>query len=182
LFIRGSLAILSFRYQEGELPTGKRSSSGLKVFTANCQLFISAIMVTMKEVYPLDPLIIKTIIAELPDVQAIYRYGSAGSVYERQDSDIDIAILASHIVPFQKMTELTAMLMDVTEHDVDLNDMQKLPVTLRVQIILQGERIFCKDQVAAETYDSHTLSDYVRLNEERQYILKDIQQREQIYG
>ena len=63
-----------------------------------------------------------------------------------------------------------------------LNDMQKLPVTLRVQIILQGERIFCKDQVTAETYDSHTLSDYVRLNEERQYILKDIQQREQIYG
>ena len=139
-------------------------------------------MVTMKEVYPLDPLIIKTIIAELPDVLAIYRYGSAGSKYERPDSDIDIAILANHIVPFQKMTELAATLMDVTERDIDISDLQKLPVTLRVQIVMQGERIFCKDQVAAEIYDTHTLSDYVRLNEERQYILKDIQQREQIYG
>ena len=139
-------------------------------------------MVTMKEVYPLDPLIIKTIIAELPDVLAIYRYGSAGSKYERPDSDIDIAILANHIVPFQKMTELAATLMDVTERDIDISDLQKLPVTLRVQIVLQGERIFCEDQVAAETYDTHTLSDYVRLNEERRYILKDIQQRERIYG
>ena len=139
-------------------------------------------MVTMKEEHPLDSLIIKTIIAELPDVQAIYRYGSAGSKYERPDSDIDIAILSNLIVPFQKMMELAATLMDVTERDIDISDLQKLPVTLRVQIVLQGERIFCKDQVAAETYDSHTLSDYVRLNEERQYILKDIQQREQIYG
>ncbi len=139
-------------------------------------------MLIMKEEYPLDPLIIKTINAELPDVQAIYRYGSAGSKYERPDSDIDIAILANRIVPFQEMTKLAVTLMDLTGRDVDLNDMRKLPVTLRVQIILQGARIFCKDQVAAETYDTHTLSDYVRLNEERQYILKDIQQREQIYG
>jgi len=139
-------------------------------------------MEVMKEKYPLDSLIVKTIIAELSDVQAIYRYGSAGSIYERADSDIDIAILASRVVSFQKITELAATLMAVTERDIDINDLKKLPVTLRVQIVLQGERIFCKDQVAAETYDSHTLSDYVRLNEERRYILKDIQQREQIYG
>jgi len=136
----------------------------------------------MKEKYPLDSLIIKTINAELPDVQAIYRYGSAGSKYERPDSDIDIAILGSRIVPFQEMTKLAAVLMDATERDIDINDLKKLPDTQRVQIVLQGERIFCKDQVVAETYDSHTLSDYVRLNEERRYILKDIQQREQIYG
>ena len=136
----------------------------------------------MTEKYHLDPLIVKTIIAELPDVQAIYRYGSAGSIYERQDSDIDIAILAGHIVPFQEITKLTATLMDLTGRDIDLHDLQKLPVTLRVQIVLQGKRIYCMDRVAAETYDSHTLSDYVRLNEERRLILKDIQQREQIYG
>ncbi len=72
--------------------------------------------------------------------------------------------------------------MELTGRDIDLHDMQKLPVTLRVQIVLQGKRIYCMDRVAAETYDSHTLSDYVRLNEERQFILQDIQQREQIYG
>jgi len=136
----------------------------------------------MKKEYPLDSLIIKTIIAELPNVQAIYRYGSAGSKYERHDSDIDLAILENQVLPFQKMVELAEILRDVTGREIDINDLHKLPVTLRVQIVMQGQRIFCKDRVAAETYDTHTLSDYVRLNEERQYILKDIQQREKIYG
>lgn len=139
-------------------------------------------MCAMTEKYYLDSLIVKTILAKFPDVQAIYRYGSAGSVYERQDSDIDIAILASHIVPFQEITELVATLMSLTGRDIDFHDLRKLPVTLRVQIVLQGTRIYSVDRVAAESYDSHTLSEYVRLNEERRLILKDIQQREQIYG
>lgn len=136
----------------------------------------------MTDKYYIDPLMIETIIAKLPDVQAIYRYGSAGSIYERPDSDIDIAILASRIVTFQEITELVSTLMNLTGRDIDLHDLRKLPVTLRVQIVLQGTRIYCVDRVAAETYDTHTLSDYVRLNEERNLILKDIQQREQIYG
>jgi len=57
---------------------------------------LSAIIAAMKKEFHFDPVIIKTIIVELPDVQAIYRYGSAGSKYERHDSDIDIAILANH--------------------------------------------------------------------------------------
>jgi len=136
----------------------------------------------MNKAYPMDPLIIKEILAKLPDVQAIYRYGSAGCVYERQDSDIDIAVLLNRTVSFQEITELSLSLMRLTGRDIDLHNMKELPVTLRVQIVLQGVRIYCKDKVAAEAYDSYTLSDYVRLNEERRFILEDIKQREQIYG
>ena len=136
----------------------------------------------MTEKYSLDPLIVKTIKELLPDVQAIYRYGSSGSIYEREDSDIDIAILASHVVSFQESLKLSSRLMGLTGRDIDLHDLKKLPVTLRVQIVLEGTRIYCEDQVAAEFYDSQTLSEYVRLNEERHLILKDIQHREQIYG
>ncbi len=139
-------------------------------------------MCTMAMKYHLDPLIKKTILAKLPDVQAIYRYGSGGSMYERKDSDIDIAILANQILSFQETTELAAILTGLTGRDIDLHDMRNLPVTLRVQIVLQGTRLYCAEPVVAESYESHTLSDYVRLNEERRLILKDIQQREQIYG
>jgi len=72
--------------------------------------------------------------------------------------------------------------MAATGRDIDFYDMKKYPVTLRVQIVLEGNRIYSKDLIAAETYDTHVLSDYVRLNEERRLILKDVQQREQIYG
>jgi len=143
---------------------------------------IVVILRAMTGKYHHDPLIIETILSHLSGVKAIYRYGSAGSVYERQDSDIDIAILIDHVVPFQDMMKLTSKLMAATGRDIDFYDMKKYPVTLRVQIVLEGNRIYSKDLIAAETYDTHVLSDYVRLNEERRLILKDVQQREQIYG
>ena len=130
----------------------------------------------------IDNLIVETMLSELPDVQSVYRYGSAGSQYERQDSDIDIAFLATRRVPFMDILNLSARLADLIGRDIDLNELKILPVTLRVQIVTQGTRIYCADRVAAETYETHTLSDYVRLNEERQFILKDIRQRAQIYG
>jgi len=136
----------------------------------------------MTDHYQHDAAIVQKIVARLPDVRAIYRYGSAGTKYERKVSDIDIAILASRIVPLQEMLELAGELTVLTGREIDLHDLRKLPVSLRVQIVLDGKRLYCKDRAAAEAYDSRTLSEYVRLNEERRYILNDIKRREQIYG
>lgn len=130
----------------------------------------------------LDPSINQCIIAEIPRVQAIYRYGSAFSIYERQDSDVDIAVLSSEQISIEQITRLSVALMKITGREIDLHDMRKLPVTLRVQIVMEGERIYGKDPAAAEAYETLTLSKYVRLNEERHQILKDIGKRAQIYG
>lgn len=55
-------------------------------------------------------------------------------------------------------------------------------MTLRVQIVVDGVRLYAADTAAAEEYDSRTLSEYVRLNEERRGILQDIRQRGRIHG
>lgn len=132
--------------------------------------------------HPLDGAIVATLQAGLPDLQAVYRYGSAGSIHEREDSDLDIAILAGHPLSFKEQSSLAVDLMRVAERDVDLNDLRRLPVTLRVQIVTGGIRLYAADTAAAEEYDSRTLSDYARLNEERRGILEDIQHRGRIYG
>ncbi|MDE2310534.1 MAG: nucleotidyltransferase domain-containing protein [Betaproteobacteria bacterium] len=132
--------------------------------------------------HPLDGAIVATLRADLPDLRAVYRYGSAGSIHEREDSDLDIAILAGHPLSFEEQCRLAADLMRVSERDVDLNDLRRLPVTLRVQIVTGGIRLYAADTAAAEEYDSRTLSDYTRLNEERRGILDDIQHRGRIYG
>jgi uncharacterized protein len=132
--------------------------------------------------HPLDGVIVATLQAGLPDLKAVYRYGSAGSIHERKDSDLDIAILAGHPLSFKEQSSLAVDLMRVAERDVDLNDLRRLPVTLRVQIVTGGIRLYAANTVAAEEYDSRTLSDYVRLNEERHGILEDIQHRGRIYG
>lgn len=73
---------------------------------------------------------------------------------------------------------LTAQTGVVTE----LNDMRTLPVTLRVQIVTQGRRLFAAHPATAEAYDSRVLSEYAELNEFRRPILGDIRARGSIYG
>ncbi len=118
----------------------------------------------------------------LPGLQAVYRYGSAGGMYERPESDIDVAVLAASLLDFATLSRLTAQLARALGRDVDLNDMRRLPVTLRVQIVTGGTRLFAADPAWAEEYDSRVLSDYAYLNEARKGILEDVQRRGSIHG
>lgn len=130
----------------------------------------------------IDAAIIAVLRAALPDLQAAYRYGSAGGSYERADSDIDLAVLADRPLAFDELSRLTVELMRLTGREVDLNDLRRLPVTLRVQIVAGGCRLFAADLGAADEYAARTLSDYARLNEERRDILDDVRRRGSIYG
>lgn len=130
----------------------------------------------------MDGEIVAALRAALPGLQAVYRYGSAGGVYERGDSDIDLAVLAE--APFDIATQcrLAGELARLTGRDIDLNDMRRLPVTLRVQIVTGGVRLFAANPAAAEEYASRVLSDYAYLNEARRGILDDVRARGSIYG
>ena len=92
-----------------------------------------------------DANIVSALKAGLPGLQAVYRYGSVGGRYARVDSDIDLAVLADRTLPFDELSRLTVELMRLTGRDVDLNDMQRLPVTLRVQVVAE----LATDYVAA---------------------------------
>jgi hypothetical protein len=77
---------------------------------------------------------------------------------------------------------LIALLEARTGRRIDLNDMRALPVTLRVQIVTQGRRLFAAHPASAEADDSRVLSEYAELNEFRRPILDDIRARGSIYG
>ncbi len=139
-------------------------------------------MLSVPAHHPFDPLIVATLRRLLPGVQAIYRYGSAGGEYERRESDIDLAILADTPLDWRTRGRLTTEIEDVTGREIDLNDMRRLPVTLRVQIVTGGVRLFAAHPAMAEAYDSRVLSEYAELNEFRRPILDDIRARGSIYG
>ncbi|MBK6908238.1 MAG: hypothetical protein IPH08_14630 [Rhodocyclaceae bacterium] len=132
--------------------------------------------------HPSDADIVALLSREVCGLSAVYRYGSAGGPYERADSDIDLAILADHALSHEQRLDLMTRLAKATCRDIDLNDLRTLPLTLRVQIVMEGVRLYARDRTAAELYDTHTLSDYVRLNEERAGILADVRARGSIYG
>lgn len=129
-----------------------------------------------------DREIVATLSTLLPSLQAVYRYGSVGTAYERPESDIDLAIMAARPLDAETLLQLAGVLGGLTGKDIDLHDMRRLPVTLRVRIVTEGIRLFAADRAASEEYDSRVLSDYARLNEARRGILQDIRVRGQIYG
>lgn len=129
-----------------------------------------------------DEAIVDIVQIQFPEIRAVYRYGSAGGVYERPDSDIDVALLGVKPIPHATLNAIAVQLMNVFNRDVDVVDMRTIPVTLRVQIAAEGARLFTANIAESAEYDSRAFSDYARLNEERRGILDDVRQRGRIYG
>jgi predicted nucleotidyltransferase len=125
-----------------------------------------------------DTKIIRAIQKYLPQIIAIYRFGSAGTTWERPESDVDLAILADQKLQATTRWELADVIASILHKDsVDLVDLSQAPTVLSFQIIDSGHRIYCADKTACHLFETHTLSDYVRLNEERSEILEDIKKR-----
>ncbi len=82
---------------------------------------------------------------------------------------------------FSRLNQIAADLAQLTGRDVDLNDMRRLPVTLRVQIVTQGIRLFAASHGSVEEYDSRVLSDYAYLNEARRGIMEDVRSKGNIH-
>jgi len=126
--------------------------------------------------------VIHTLLDRLPDIVAIYRFGTWGTPQERSDSDIDLAISSGQKLFNLDRWELSQKVAQVVSRDVDLVDMRRASTVMRLQIVAHGERIYCADEVAASHFETIVYSAYARLNEERHEILADIRARGSVYA
>lgn len=116
-------------------------------------------------------------------VIAVYLHGSWASEYERDDSDLDLAVLAarrlelSERIRFQQRiaSELKLNL------EIDLADLYSANTVFAAIVVTSGERIYSAG-MAADIFEVKTLSAYARLNEERQEILQSIARRGTVYS
>lgn len=136
----------------------------------------------LAELVAQDGALVAALRAGVPGLQAVYRYGGAGTAQVRDDSDIDLAVLAAAPLDYAMHRRLAVELTRLTGKDVDLNHMQGLPVTLRVPIVTGGVRLFARDLAAAEECDLRVLADHAYLNEARRAILDDVRAQGSIHG
>ena len=125
---------------------------------------------------------VDTITAALPDVLAIYLFGTHGSDFERSDSDIDVAVLGHQPLDSLVVWELSQHLATKLGHEVDLVDLAGASTVLQAQIIVQGERLWCASVAHCGQYEVFVLSAYAHLNEERRSIIDDVVSRGNVYG
>ncbi len=125
---------------------------------------------------------IETICSVVSDCLAIYCFGTWGTKDQRPDSDIDLAVLALSPLDSVACWDLAQQLASMAGRNVDLVDLLKASTVLRMQIVASGERFYCASTNEAEKFEDTVFFSYVRFNEERHLILKDVKKRGNVYG
>lgn len=130
----------------------------------------------------LELAMVEKIRAEIPDIIAIYVFGSTAAGQSGPNSDLDLAILRNMEISAHRLWSLAQLLAVTAGRDVDLLDLQSASTVMRAQVVSKGNRLYCDNAVACGEFEDRVYAEYARLNEERRYILEDINVRGRVYG
>lgn len=125
--------------------------------------------------------LIHSLQAKIPDLLAIYAFGSRIQGTARPDSDLDLAVLVAGYADPLTLFEVANELADVASYAIDLLDLRAASTVMQYQIITTGERWWVLD-VQAALFEASILSEKTALDEARAGLLADIQQRGTVYG
>jgi uncharacterized protein len=120
--------------------------------------------------------------AMLPDLVAVYVFGSAAKGTARADSDVDIGVLTGGGIDPRLRMDLQESLALELGVDVDLVDLRQASCVMRAQVIGGGRLIVSLDDAARQRFEMYSFSDYARLNEERAAILQRVAAEGSVYG
>lgn len=122
----------------------------------------------------------ETLLAALPDVWAIYVYGSFARGDEWPNSDVDLAVL---LPADRQIEDLLGLMSEVslrTQRDVDLVDLRKVGDVLRREVFEDGRTLFISQPDAVLAWEASAMSRYARHREETRDILEDFRRTGQI--
>jgi predicted nucleotidyltransferase len=117
----------------------------------------------------------------LPDLLAVYLFGSHAQGTAGPDSDVDLAVLLPGEGDPVSLWQLSGELADIAGTPVDLIDLRATTTVMQYQIVTRGRRLWAKD-VQAGLFECFVLSEKTALDEARAGLLKDIQQEGSVYG
>ncbi len=117
----------------------------------------------------------------VPNVIAVYQFGSFNTPYQNAESDLDLALLAKKELSNLERWKLSQSIAGATHRDIDIIDLKGASTVLKFQIISTGQRIFCADTKTCEAFEDLAYSRYLHFNEERQEIIQEIVNRGKVY-
>jgi predicted nucleotidyltransferase len=114
-----------------------------------------------------------TLLAALPDVWAIYVYGSFARGDQWPSSDVDLAVLLPADRQIEDLLGLMSEISSRTQRDVDLVDLRKVGDVLRGEVLEDGRTLFISQPDAVLAWEASAMSRYARHREETRDILED---------
>lgn len=125
---------------------------------------------------------VATIRAAMPDVQAIYRFGSMAAGTDGPGSDLDLAVLGRHPLDPVVRFDLQEQLASVVRRAVDLVDLRAASPVMVMQVLAAGELLHDSAPEARGLFEDRAYGTYARLNEERRGILERVAAEGTVYG
>lgn len=125
---------------------------------------------------------VETARAAIPGLRLLYCFGSQATGRARDDSDLDLAFLASGTVAPEERWRVQETIAADIGRDVDLVDLRRASTVLRAQVVVHGRALYAADDSERASFEATTLAAYARLNEERRGILADIRARGSVHG
>ncbi len=120
--------------------------------------------------------------ASIPDLIAVYLFGSFARGDANRESDVDLAVLAGRPIDASVRFELEGRLEEKLRQSVDLIDLRRASAVFRVQILKDGALLVDSDPGRRAEFECFALSDYAHLNEERAGILEDVRRSGRVGG
>ena len=114
---------------------------------------------------------IKKILINSLSPKLIYIFGSIITNRVRNDSDIDIAILADKQIDEYQLYMIFQQLADDLKRKVDIVDLKRAFTVLKAEILRDGKLIYNSDNQEKIHFQLRVLQDYVFLNERRLEII-----------
>lgn len=125
--------------------------------------------------------IVQTLQNNVPQLLAIYAFGSRIQGTANAHSDLDLAVLVAGYAEPLNLWALASDLEDIAGCPVDLLDLRAASTVMQYQIITTGERWWSKD-AQASVFESAILSEKTALDSARAGVLSDIQKQGKIYA
>ncbi len=121
---------------------------------------------------------------QLPNLDAVYLFGSRARGAARADSDLDVAVLADTPYAMKTLWDVGAKLANEVHCDVDLLDMRSASTVMQHQILATGKRFWVRPskQPQVDAFERLTFRKKWDLDIMRAKQLEHVKETGQIYG
>ena len=132
-----------------------------KILTATIKLFqqeVNNIVETKRKMSENLKKLIKNFCRDEENILAAYVFGSYGTRYQSEESDLDLAVLFKESPSIMKQMELAGKLeIKLGEVEIDLINLNSSNLILQHEVLLKGTRIFCRDKIKTADFIEYVL-------------------------
>lgn len=96
-----------------------------------------------------------------PDILGVWIVGSYGTEYQREDSDIDFAILFDKDIDDMEEMKFACDITDILKvENIDTINLKKAPITLQFKTIKEGRNLYEADYIKVCDYIEYVINEY----------------------